>query len=447
MAKHRAAAWLLCLLLAGGGIFLGNTRSKTYAPDDSAFANAQIGYAPAVRSTEYTDVTLRYLQLTWRQVEPEPGVYAWQALEQTYGLSALREQGIHLVLRFVCDDPGSSRHLDIPDWLYAQTGSGSWYTTAYGSGYSPDYADPVLRAAHRRVLLALGEWLGTDGFVSYVELGSLGHWGEWHIKAEEGLVPMPGEEVRDSYVQDYLDAFPQAKLLMRRPFRIAAQAGLGLYNDMTGDPKDTEEWLRWIEQGGWYGREPDALAAMPDFWRTVPAGGEFTSATGMETLLHTELNRTLELVRRSHMSFIGPKLADPAYRTGYQAVLRELGYRLWVETAKLTGAETGSTLTLTLCNEGNAPFYWDWPVQVFVEDADGTTLETQPLELQLSTLQPGTSQTVTAALQTVHSTFRFRDEKHITLGIVDPMTGRCAVRLAMQAEQENGRTVLFQHVG
>ena len=128
--------------------------------------------------------------------------------------------------------------MDIPDWLYAQTGDGSWYSTDYGKGYSPDYNNATFRAAHRRVLAALGEHFGTDGFVTYVELGSLGHWGEWHIKTGEGLVPMPGEAIRDEYVADYEAAFPTAKLLMRRPFNITAAHGLGVYNDMTGHGKD-----------------------------------------------------------------------------------------------------------------------------------------------------------------------------------------------------------------
>ena len=34
-------------------------------------------------------------------------------------------------------------------------------------------------------------------------------------------------------------------------------------------------------------------------------------------------------------------------------------------------------------------------------------------------------------------------QEHLTIGIVDPMTDRDAVRFAMNAPQQNGRTVLF----
>jgi hypothetical protein len=36
-----------------------------------------------------------------------------------------------------------------------------------------------------------------------------------------------------------------------------------------------------------------------------------------------------------------------------------------------------------------------------------------------------------------------RSPKHLTIGIVDPMTGRDAVRFAMKAARKNGRTILL----
>lgn len=105
------------------------------------------------------------------------------------------------------------------------------------------------------------------GFVSYVELGSLGHWGEWHVKREDGIVGMPEKSVRDEYVKHYVSAFSGAKLMMRRPFSSAEEYGLGLFNDMAGDPEATDEWLGWIENGGGYTQtgEADALSPMRNF--------------------------------------------------------------------------------------------------------------------------------------------------------------------------------------
>ena len=446
MVKGRTAAAAACLLLAGCLVWVGRKRTVTYLPDDRAFPNAQIGYAPGVLDAGAEDAALRYLGLSWRELEPEEGVYTLDRLEPVYHLAELKQQGVHLVLRIFCDEPGTEPHLDIPDWLYRKTGNGSWYETSYGKGYSPDYSDPVFVRAHEALLQAVGAWFGDDGFVSYVELGSLGHWGEWHIQSSAGLVPMPDEAIRDQYVEMYRDAFPSAELLMRRPFKIAAAQKLGLYNDMAGLLEDTAEWLGWIEHGGWYEGDPEGLSPMPEGGKTAPIGGELTSRVSMEQLLTTDLDQTLSLIRQSHMSFLGPKAAKAEYPEGYDAVLKELGYRLRVTEASLRRISGGTELTVTFANDGNAPFYWDWPVHAYVEEADGTTVEIVPLGISLPDLLPGETRTAEGLLTTVPGEWWSGNERKITLGIVDPMTGADAVRFAMQAEQENGRTVLFTGV-
>ena len=71
------------------------------------------------------------------EVEPQEGVYAGDALDAQYGFRDLRARGIHLVVRFVCDVPGQESHMDIPDWLYAQTGDGSWQQHRLRQGLLP----------------------------------------------------------------------------------------------------------------------------------------------------------------------------------------------------------------------------------------------------------------------------------------------------------------------
>ena len=74
MAKRHTAAAAACLLLAGCLVWAGRKRTVTYLPDESAFPNAQIGYAPGVLDSGTEGATLRYLGLTWRQLEPEEGL-------------------------------------------------------------------------------------------------------------------------------------------------------------------------------------------------------------------------------------------------------------------------------------------------------------------------------------------------------------------------------------
>lgn len=62
--------------------------------------------------------------------------------------------------------------------IYEKTDhAGTWYDMEYGKGYAPDYNNEQMIQYHKRAVNALGEHFGRDGLVSYIELGSLGHWG------------------------------------------------------------------------------------------------------------------------------------------------------------------------------------------------------------------------------------------------------------------------------
>ncbi len=77
--------------------------------------------------------------------------------------------------------------MDIPKWLYEKTGGdGTWYEGAYGKGFAPDYNNELLIRYHSLAVQAMGEHLGKDGLIAFVELGSLGHWGEWHVNYGTG---------------------------------------------------------------------------------------------------------------------------------------------------------------------------------------------------------------------------------------------------------------------
>lgn len=435
------------LVAAGVGFWLfGGSRARFEATDE-VFGNPVMGYAPRAEYDEVPqDVTLLYVDVTWREWEPERGVYDRQAVAQENQLDRWRAEGRHIVLRFVCDLPGDQAHRDIPDWLFEECG-GQDYDMEYGKGCSPHYDDARMVAYHAQAVQALGEWLGGDGFVAYIELGSLGHWGEWHVNRSAGIEPLPEEAVRDAYVEPWLAAFPHAKLLMRRPFNIASREGLGVYNDMTGEPEDTEEWLDWIAHGGAYTQtgEENALAAMPQVWKGAPVGGEFTSSIPMGELIGSQLARTLALMERSHVTFLGPKTAKEEDGVqGRSAVLGAMGYRLGVTQARLRAAQGGTMLELRWQNTGAAPLYWDWPVRVSVYDRRGALLETADVEIALSQLLPGMSMATQTLLTADGLSRRDRAGCTVALGIIDPLTGEPAVRLTTGRQDENGCMVVFE---
>ena len=420
---------------------------KQYKESQAAFGNPLMGYVPSAWYNEVSeDISLLYMDITWAELEPEEGVYNWASIDEENQISRWRKEGKHLVLRFVCDIPGDEEHMDIPEWLYEKSGkAGKWYDGEYGKGFAPDYNNPTIISCHKKVVRAIGEHFGQDGLISYVELGSLGHWGEWHVNYSEGIQRIPREAVRDKYILPWTEAFPDARILMRRPFVAAEKYGFGLYNDMTGQPEATQNWLGWINNGGEYDQtgEKNVIVPMNDFWKTAPSGGEFTSSLSMEEMLDTNLSGTVEMIREAHTTFLGPKIPDENYVDGYKEVLKNMGYRLWISMAELKNTAKGSRLKLTWENSGVAPMYKKWPVYVYIEDESGKLVEKSRISIKISSLLPGEKATTLTALETERLNSLLEKGYRLSVGIEDPMTELPCVRFAMEALYQEGKNYLW----
>ena len=420
---------------------------KQYKESQAAFGNPLMGYVPSAWYNEVSeDISLLYMDITWAELEPEEGVYNWASIDEENQISRWRKEGKHLVLRFVCDIPSDEEHMDIPEWLYEKSGkAGKWYDGEYGKGFAPDYNSPTIISCHKKAVRAIGEHFGQDGLISYVELGSLGHWGEWHVNYSEGIQRIPREAVRDKYILPWTEAFPDAMILMRRPFASAEKYGFGLYNDMTGQPEATQSWLGWINNGGEYDQtgEKNVIVPMKDFWKTAPSGGEFTSSLSMEEMLDTNLSGTVEMIREAHTTFLGPKIPDENYVDGYKEVLKNMGYRLWISMAELKNTAKGSRLKLTWENSGVAPMYKEWPVYVYIEDESGKLVEKSRISIKISSLLPGEKATTLTALETERLNSLLEKGYRLSVGIEDPMTELPCVRFAMEALYQEGKNYLW----
>ena len=483
MIKKRITAFLcglLCLMSTGCGLQTAASEERIqYRSSDAFFVNPLIGYMQNAEESEpYTETSLVFIDLTWRELEPERGQFNWDAVAEANHLSRWRAEGKHAVLRFVCDLPGKEAHRDIPDWLYAETGDGMDYDIDYGRGYCPNYANAVFREEHHRALREIGRYFSENwgAFVAYVEFGSLGHWGEWHVKYAEGLPYLPIAAIRREYVEDYVEAFPNARLLSRRSFQ-EMPAGTGIYNDVTGNVPETERLLRELSEGADFGsaQEEDAIRPLPDIWNRAPVGGEYTSSLSMENMLNRDFRSTLKLIEASHPSFLGPKIPDMRGAAedddrklsetalwNARKIQSMLGYRyrvaeisisdaatedgVWTTMYKLLTGQMGSReeykcVRVTLRNDGLAPMYFDWPVKLYlVKDGDRTPCSAYPLGgLQLTKI-PGDSEASAEVL--IPAAELEAENTQLYIGIEDPESGKPSVQLAMDVPMLDGMYLL-----
>lgn len=366
-----------------------------------------MGLAPWADSDDTLNLktSLVYVELKWSDWEPEDDVFDVDFVNEYYNLDFYREDGRQVVFRFICDEPTDKPHMDIPQWLYDATeGDGQFYDIEYGIGYSPNYSNETFIEEHAEAIAALGEVYGQDSFFVYVELGSLGHWGEWHVDYESGIMQLPEFKTRERYIRPYLNAFPNAKLLLRYQLMDAVQYSMGLYNDLTGDYDETMYWLSRKNESVWEQTGAAELADCSAAWKTMPIGGEFAQTYQNSYFMREGFSRTLEAITMSHQSFIGPKIiideSDDHYSEQMNQILRTIGYRYRVDSVKMDfTAKESFQITCRLVNDGVAPIYDSYRVQLDIYDTESNLIwSADELDTDLRSITPEQSGVITISV-------------------------------------------------
>lgn len=369
---------------------------------------------------------LIYVDIKWSEIEKVKGVYDFEAIEKQYQFDKWLDKGCRMVLRFVMDNPGivngnpDIKRMDIPQWLYDEleaenaegAGAGVYYLgqTIYdllgGVGFSPNYKSPKLLEYHRNVVKALAERYDDPSITAYVEVGSLGHWAEFHCWPT-GTGEFPEPQLAQEYMRPYADYFHNVRVGIRKPYALAAENGWGLYNDIFGVTSDggTPTFLEWANSGNtdMPGSTPEDIAAskMPEWWKNNFSGGEFASGDFRTNAKTENICAVLGQIRDSHTTWLGPCSAcDIKYSTGdydfyaynIEVMLKTMGYRYNLQSiTKVAEATPGSAVALKMVwnNSGVAPIYYNCPVKLVLVDANGNVAYEQQLAADVTTWQQG----------------------------------------------------------
>ncbi|WZO98604.1 DUF4832 domain-containing protein [Isosphaeraceae bacterium EP7] len=390
------------------------------------------GWCPYARGAVRQPYTMVYLDASWKDLEPEEGRYAFEEWERKSWQSPA-VVGKHVVLRIHADYP--RRPSGLPGWLKDKGVKLTPYTE-HGGGLSPDYDDPRMVDAMLRLIAAMGRRYDSDPRVGFLQLGLIGFWGEWHTWPHDELFPKP--ETRRKVIQAYREAFPN-KLLMARTADEPAgtQPWLGFHDDMF--PEDTDDghdysFLAKIRRAG-----------RSDNWKVAPVGGEMVPGHARDWL-GKGFDQSMTMAERAHFSWVGPyspaqdRTQAPEFRKNSEALVRKLGYQFRLTEIRHPGrVERGGKLPLAIEgeNEGVAPFYYPWPVDVALLDDAGKVVATLPLKADIRTWLPGAFKIEESTIVDVPPG-RYR----LALGIISPLAGKPDVRFANDLPVEGGRAVL-----
>lgn len=385
----------------------------------------------------YQPYSMVFRYISWKELEPREGDYRFAEWERReWEIPAAN--GKHIVFRVFIDYPKEKSGL--PDWLRAKGVRVTRYT-GEGGGESPDYDNPVMIAAMERLIAALGRRYNTHPHVAFIQLGLLGFWGEWHTYTDPKL--FAGPPTRQRVVDAYHAAFPD-KLLMARyaqeyPGR---QSWLGFHDDYfpedTGDEGPTKDWyfLYNINRSG-----------RAENWKRAGIGGEMIPDQARKWM-GTQFAFTLKRAEEAHFSWVGPyspaleKPASPEFVANCQRFVRRIGYEFCLKELRLPDRyQSGEALpfTLTGVNQGVAPFYYRWPIRFALRTPSGGVVEAADVpEADLRTWLPGPF--------TLSGSVRFRPvpagKYTLSLGIVDPWTGKPAIGFANKLTRREGWTDL-----
>ena len=352
-------------------------------------------------------------------------------------LEDVASRGRRLVLRVYLDYP-DTRGTGVPQYLI-DAGLEMRPYKEFGGGRSPDYEDERLVAALEALIANLGERYDGDPRLGVVQLGLLGHWGEWHTYPHEDW--FASEAVRRRVLAAYTQAFPKTPLVARYPDAVTLDYPVGLHDDSfafatlpTDDPDDDWFFLTQLQAAGG-----------GDVWKTRSIGGEVRPEV-QKALFDPNRNAKgmqdyAACVECAHASWLinqyvfNRKVPDEV-RAAAVAGAKALGYRFAATAARIERSGDDVTVKLTFANRGVVPFPHDWPARVGLFAADGTELAGAAADWDLSSILPNDPVTKTATF-TLPAGF---GSKSGTVGVTipDPLPAAPPLRFANERTDEQG---------
>ena len=378
-----------------------------------------------------------YIRFYWRQLEPEEGKIDFALLDDL--LAHGRRVGQKLGFRVMVAATGEQSRSGAPDWLREKGCPGFEYM--YGSEgpyWVPDFEAPMFKEAHYRLIRELGKRYNGHPDVDYVDIGSVGLWGEWHMSGTGLDVPSLG--TRLEIVDEYLKAFPDTPKLMligdADCMRQATSSGCGWRADCLGDMGGFSP--DWNHMRDMY---PAAVAesGSADAWKKAPVAWETCWDMRKWVEEGWDIRHIFDYALEYHASYVNNKSAPipEGARGEVERLLVRLGYRLVLRSAEHeagAGAGGGLTVKMRWENVGVAPPYRDYRLAFRLTDAAGRS-EVVVTTTSIKGWLPGE---IAVTEQARIPEGMAKGKCQLAVGLVDAATKAPAVKLAIEGRDGEG---------
>lgn len=404
-----------------------------------------IPYAQQMDNNTGLPHTMEWFYLPLNDVVKGDKSYDWSKFENE--LEAIKARGHQAALRFYLDYP--SKKTGVPDYLLGAGGidQSRKYTVFNNNGisFSPDYNDPRVQSLIKDFVTAFGKKYDGDPRIGFITTGLVGFWGEQHTWPMNGEVSgdnpsgqnwMPSRDVELSFYQAWDQAFNTTKLLNRNPAKDLGNTHVGFHDDSFA--------VSTLPTVDWHFLSQMQKAGLDTRWQTEAIGGEVQppvqpclfEPAGCQ---NPPAEDFAEAVKSSHASWL---INNQAWVPGYNGAALEkakvahasLGYDFAATEARITTNSGKAQISVKITNRGVAPFYYNWPVEFSILDANGKAVSTQSVDAKLPSILPGQTVELTAALPATAGTAAIR--------IPNPMEGGAPIKFANTAQDANAEGYL-----
>lgn len=332
----------------------------------------------------------------------------------------------------------------IPRVVIVYPGTGEYWGDVPHDGTPNQWNTPELSARLAAFVAKLGQAWDDDPRVAAVEMGLWGKWGEHNISPDtvDGSDRIPAA-FQQALGDAFTAAFKNKKVMIRYPNTFSSYTSFGFYWDSFALPDDDNA-------GGGVGIVARAL------WPTQMQSGEVAYDWGDQAKLGGSPNGTLSStantdyvigyisnVHTSSLGWIAEYTPDGGTISANAArIQKALGYRFTIKEATFssTVASGGEMdLSLTVANVGNAPFYYNWPIEVsLLDDARKVVWRATFTGTDVTQWLPGNTSTVHGSFAPSVSSGTYV----LAVAIDDPASSNPSLRFANTNYYQGGRTPL-----
>ena len=392
-----------------------------FTEDTGVFRNPGQGWSAEKwafkRADPLVNVGALYGRFDWAPLEPEEGVFNWSKIDELIDLAA--SQGLPASFRIMCVSAHTPSGWATPKWVFDKGAKDETFVSTVDIRgqkvdvvqHTPVFDDPVFMEVHRKFVEAMAARYDGDPRLAGLDIGSYGHWGEWHcfglppntneyVKGSVKLPYIPPHsypfEIRRQYADWYLDNFRKTTLVFLtgdwETFQFALGEGpiarVGLRRDGVGSPWHFERWI---------GTPPyDAIPRMADVWRDKPVWLEFYCGAPAMKRKGWSIERSVEWMLTNHVTVVNTTPFSP-WDIGDDpetfALLRKIdlyaGARLVPKEADVRREGRQVTVRLAGVNRGVARIHLPYVLEFVVADGDGKELFVHESSVDPGTWLPG----------------------------------------------------------